>query len=96
MSDTYTWDWVNGMHIGYTPERIRVEGRGGAVEYVPDAGTCLDVGGGYTFRCSECGCELDRYRAGNSYTDDGVMSQGGDYIYGPRFCPNCGAKVERR
>lgn len=31
----YSLDWVNGMHIGYTSERIRVEGRGGAVEYVP-------------------------------------------------------------
>lgn len=39
----YSWDWHNGMHIGYTPERIRVEGRGGAVEYVPDAGTCRNL-----------------------------------------------------
>ena len=39
MSDTYTWDWVNGMHIGYTPERIRVEGRGG--REVPGEASCL-------------------------------------------------------
>ena len=36
----YQWDWVNGMHIGYSPERIRVEGRGGAVEYVPERQAC--------------------------------------------------------
>ena len=31
----YSLDWVNGMHIGYKPDRIRVDGRGGAVEYGP-------------------------------------------------------------
>lgn len=30
----YTWYWLDGMHIGYTPERIRVEGRGGAVGFI--------------------------------------------------------------
>lgn len=58
-----------------------------------DRPTCHDVGGSYAFRCSECGCALDRYKAGNSYADDGVMSQGGDYVYAPRYCPWCGAEV---
>lgn len=35
----YTWYWLDGMHIGYTPERIRVEKHCGVVEYVPDSGT---------------------------------------------------------
>lgn len=58
-----------------------------------DRPTCHDVGGSYAFRCSECGCVLDRYKAGNGYADDGVMSQGGDYVYAPRYCPWCGAEV---
>ena len=46
----------NGMHIGYTPERIRVEGRVGAVEYVPDTGTCRVVANDEGFlTCSNCG-----------------------------------------
>lgn len=59
-----------------------------------DRPTCRDVGGSYAFRCSECGCVLDRYKAGNGYADDGVMSQGGDYVYAPRYCPWCGKEIE--
>ena len=53
-----------------------------------DRPTCRDVGDGWTFRCSACGCELD--------TDDGegepTMWLEGSAMT-PRHCPNCGAKV---
>lgn len=83
MSDTYTWDWVNGMHIGYTPERIRVEGRGGAVEYVPDAGTCRNLATkpADELLCSRCG----------EHVDIAYMESADDYH--ARYCPNCGAEV---
>lgn len=100
----YVWDWSNcGMHIGYTPERIRVEGRGGAVEYVPDAGTCRNVaefgsnvGGernlavedGFDFTCSECLFSLDGDEMGNSPFRD----PDGNHVPIKR-CPECGARV---
>lgn len=78
----HTWYWLDGMHIGYTPERIRVEGRGGAVEYVPDYGTCgmSDVGDAteQVHRRSKCG---EEYRMG-------------DFQKFPwRFRPMCGARA---
>lgn len=84
----YAWDWVNGMHIGYTPERIRVEGRGGAVEYVPDAGTCQNVHDGREFECSKCGCNVEVVGE-----DGGKLSKVCSTAYKPRYCPYCGAKV---
>lgn len=82
MSDTYTWDWANDMHIGYTPERIRVEGRGGAAEYVPDRGTCslTETGHEYevSYRCSACKQVVWIDFRGNPK---------------PNYCPNCGAEV---
>lgn len=77
----YSWDWVNGMHIGYTPERIRVEGRGGAVEYVPDTGTCRNVSEDQDkFECSECGFEMP------IWDGDGCWMA----FY---HCPYCGCEV---
>lgn len=79
------WDRFNGMHIGYTPERIRVEGRGGAVEYVPDSGVCgmSDVGDAteQVYRCSKCG---EEYR----------MSDFQKFPW--RFCHMCGARVAEK
>lgn len=79
----YSWDWVNGMHIGYTPERIRVEGCGGAVEYVPDAGTCRNLATkpADELLCSRCG----------EHVDIAYMESADDYH--ASYCPNCGAKV---
>ena len=79
----YSWDWVNGMHIGYTPERIRVEGRGGAVEYVPDAGRCRNLATkpADELLCSRCG----------EHVDIAYMESADDYH--ARYCPNCGAEV---
>lgn len=78
----YVWDRFNGIHIGYTPERIMVEGRGGAVEYVPDSGMCSmsDVGDAteQVCRCSKCGEEY-------------CMSDFQKFPW--RFCPMCGARV---
>ncbi|WP_294162874.1 hypothetical protein [uncultured Senegalimassilia sp.] len=87
----YSWDWVNGMHIGYTPERIRVEGHGGAVEYVPDTGTCRNVydeiydeyeGGRCEngFKCSKCGEIVEDYEG---YRITGTFN----------YCPKCGREV---
>lgn len=80
----YSWDWIGGMHIGYTPERIRIEGRGGAVEYTPDSGTCrmvectIDHGSrSWGMRCTACGKEFEHMKPG----------------FGWRFCPMCGAEV---
>lgn len=99
----YSWDWVNGMHIGYTPERIRVEGRSGAVEYVPDTGTCRNVAewghnvegigrapyeNGFEFVCGECSYALDSDEMLNSPLRDPE----GNHVPIKR-CPNCGAKV---
>ena len=50
-----------------------------------DRQACHDVGDGYTFRCSACGCELD----------EPTMWLGGSAMT-PRHCPNCGAAVTER
>lgn len=109
MSDTYTWDLVNGMHIGYTPERIRVEGRGGAVEYVPEQ-ECEFVPDEFV----EFFDEKDRLvRIGKPSEDcqyfvctkcgESLMFDWGgegswfepEYPYKPflSYCPECGAKA---
>lgn len=78
----YIWYWLDGMHIGYTPERIRVEKHCGAVEYVPDSGMCSmsDVGDAteQVYRCSKCGEEY-------------CMSDFQKFPW--LFCPMCGARV---
>lgn len=58
-----------------------------------DRETCHDVGGGYKFRCSRCGCMINIYRDGGFGEDDSTITVCGDCLYGPRFCPNCGAEV---
>ena len=61
--------------------------------------TCHDVGGGYEFRCSVCGCVIHIFRDGGFGEDDSAMTVGGDSLYAPRYCPNCCAMVteeERR
>ena len=105
----YSWDWVNGMHIGYTPERIRVEGRGGAVEYVPEQ-ECEFVPDEFV----EFFDEKDRLvRIGKPSEDcqyfvctkcgESLMFDWGgegswfepEYPYKPflSYCPECGAKA---
>ena len=51
--------------------------------------TCRDIGKRNTFECSECGCELSLYDGGFEPTmfADGLAEA-------PRYCPNCGARVE--
>ena len=58
-----------------------------------DRPTCHDVGGGYEFRCSGCGCAIHVYRDGGFGEDDSAMTVGGDSLYAPHYCPNCGAEV---
>lgn len=53
-----------------------------------DHPTCEDVGDGWMFRCSVCGCELDA----DDKEGEPTMWLGGSPIT-PRYCPNCGAKV---
>lgn len=59
-----------------------------------DRPTCHDVGGGYEFRCSACGCVIHIFRDGGFFgDDDSAMTIGGDSLYVPHYCPNCGAEV---
>lgn len=58
-----------------------------------DRPTCHDVGGGYEFRCSVCGCVIHIFRDGGFGEDDSAMAIGGDSLYVPHYCPNCGAEV---
>lgn len=58
-----------------------------------DRPTCHDVGGGYEFRCSACGCVIHIFRDGGFGEDDSAMTVGGDSLYVPHYCPNCGAEV---
>lgn len=58
-----------------------------------DRQTCHDVGGGYEFRCSGCGCVIHIFRDAGYGEDDSAMSVGGESLYVPKFCPNCGAEV---
>ena len=53
-----------------------------------DSPTCEDVGDGWTFRCSECGCSLDT----NDREGEPTMWLEGRPMT-PRRCPNCGAMV---
>lgn len=55
--------------------------------------TCHDVGGGYEFRCSGCGCVIHIFRDCVCGEDDSAMTVGGDPLYVPRYCPWCGAEV---
>lgn len=61
-----------------------------------DRPTCHDVGGGYEFRCSGCGCVIHIFRDAGYGEDDSAMSVGGEPLYVPKFCPNCGAEVVDR
>lgn len=58
-----------------------------------DRPTCHDVGGGYEFRCSGCGCVIHIFRDCCFGEDDSAMTVGGDSLYVPHYCPNCGAEV---
>lgn len=58
------------------------------------ARTCKDLGGtdangGPVFNCSECGCVL------SLYDEDGANTLCTSFTFDyPRFCPECGARVE--
>lgn len=58
-----------------------------------DRPTCNDVGGAYEFRCSVCGCMIHIFRDGGFGDDESAMTVGGDSLYVPHYCPNCGAEV---
>ena len=58
-----------------------------------DRPTCHDVGGAYEFRCSGCGCVIHIFRDCVFGEDDSAMAIGGDALYVPHYCPNCGAEV---
>lgn len=58
-----------------------------------DRPMCHDVGGGYEFHCSVCGCVIHIFRDGGFGEDDSAMTIGGDSLYVPHYCPNCGAEV---
>ena len=64
-----------------------------AVADLIDRPTCHDVGGGYEFRCSVCGCLIHIFRDGGFGDDESAMTVGGDSLYVPYYCPNCGAEV---
>lgn len=55
--------------------------------------TCHDVGGAYEFRCSVCGCVIHIFRDDGFGDDGSAMTIGGDSLYVPHYCPNCGAEV---
>lgn len=66
------------------PEYIWAILDGEAVAYFPER-TCHNVAPAYLdFLCSECGCV-------HYHSDENDTGMGNDW----RFCPNCGAKVER-
>lgn len=58
-----------------------------------DRTTCHDVGGAYEFRCSVCGCVIHIFQGDGFGEDDSAMTVGGDSLYVPHYCPNCGAEV---
>lgn len=58
-----------------------------------DRQTCHDVGGAYEFRCSVCGCVIHIFQGDGFDDDDSTMTVGGDHLYVPHYCPNCGAEV---
>ena len=58
-----------------------------------DRPTCNDVGGSYEFRCSVCGCVIHIFRDDGFGDDGSAMTIGGDSLYVPHYCPNCGAEV---
>lgn len=74
--------------MGTSKEKRRELANEGAADLI-DLPTCRDVGDGYQFRCSKCGCEVDT----NDMEGESTMWLEGCIAFAPRFCPNCGAKV---
>lgn len=79
----YTWDWIDGKHVGISEDRVRVESKSGAVEYVRERTCHFDQtdeiptisGMIRVWECSNCGRECEEL--------NGVYE----------YCPHCGAKV---
>lgn len=54
--------------------------------------TCHNVlAYGDVFICSNCNLELDLFNDNGGYY---IMRVDGADLYSPKYCPNCGAKVE--
>lgn len=90
MATIYEWTWIGDMHVGVSPERVRIETRRGFTEYVPDRPTCHDTEERVnSFTCSSCG-----FREGkivfNPFTYS-FRELKPDWNY----CPNCGFKVNK-
>ena len=84
-------DYRDGLH--YFPGHFSAQAVVELFADLIDRPTCHDVGGGYEFRCSACGCVIHIFRDGGFGEDDSAMTVGGDSLYAPHYCPNCGAEV---
>lgn len=77
----YEWDWIGNKHVGISTDRVRVESRNGAIEYVPERtyefARSYDIEGVPYGQCSNCGADFD-FMAVRAFMN---------------YCPNCGAKV---
>lgn len=92
------WDMFRCVEVdcapewdGHTPDQA-IERIGKLVDCETDRPTCHDVGSGYTFKCSECGCKLGVILM-DSREGEPAMTVHDDPLYEPCFCPNCGAEV---
>lgn len=90
----YTWDWIDGKHVGISEDRVRVESKSGAVEYVRER-TCQplvspDGAGWYAIGCSNCGYGF----ADNSPDKEYLLRISKRRDIMPRYCSGCGSKVE--
>ena len=84
-------DYRDGMH--YFPGFFSAQAVVELFADLIDRPTCHDVGGGYEFRCSACGCVIHIFQGDGFGEDDSAMTVGGDSLYVPYYCPNCGAEV---
>lgn len=90
----YEWDWIGNKRVGISSDRVRVESRNGAVEYVPERTCWLD---GW-----DADDEMEQAQESVDSTPEDTRAyrcSECDVIfradrYGkPRYCPECGARI---
>lgn len=96
-----TWNdmncWFNEFPDGWTAWGMAMRGTPEqAIEATLGRGTCRDVRSTdhtIAFECSECGCWV----AYDEYWETGIYvlhETGQEHIH-PRYCPNCGRRIEQ-